>query len=132
MQGTGRPKHLPVLLLSPATLRGNNSWPPVPLGSPLSVFLLLRDGLREIRHSGRESSWKMKASGQVGTFDEIIVLKEKVAALETWRASTEVDLKEIHDVVSQVKLLMSLSIGGGGLSLLTLAVTLILLVTGQR
>ena len=46
-------------------------------------------------------------------------------ALEAWRASTEADLKEIHDVVSQVKLLMSLSIGGGGLSILTLAVTLV-------
>jgi hypothetical protein len=64
--------------------------------------------------------------------DEIIVLKEKVAALEAWRINTEVDLKEIHDVLSQVKLLMSLSIGGGGLSILTLAVTFVLLVTGKR
>ena len=64
--------------------------------------------------------------------DEIIVLKEKVAALEAWRASTAADLKEIQDVISQVKLLMSLSIGGGGLSLLTLAVTFVLLVTGKR
>ena len=64
--------------------------------------------------------------------DEIIVLKEKVAALETWRASTESDLKEIHEIISQVKLLMSLSIGGGGLSVLTLIITLILLVTGNR
>jgi hypothetical protein len=64
--------------------------------------------------------------------DDIIVLKEKVAALEAWRISTEADLKEIHDIVSQVKLLMTLSIGGGGLSILTLAVTFILLVTGNR
>ena len=64
--------------------------------------------------------------------DEIIVLKEKVAALEAWRASTAADLKEIQDVISQVKLLMSLSIGGGGLSLVTLAVTFVLLVTGKR
>ncbi len=63
--------------------------------------------------------------------DDLIVLKEKVAALEAWRASTEADLKEIREVISQVKLLMSLSIGGGGLSVLTLIVTLILLVTGK-
>ncbi len=64
--------------------------------------------------------------------DEIIVLKEKVTALETWRRGTEADLKEIRDVISQVKLLMSLSIGGGGLSILTLIITLILLVTGNK
>jgi hypothetical protein len=64
--------------------------------------------------------------------DEIIVLKEKVAALETWRANTESDLKEIREIISQVKLLMSLSIGGGGLSVLTLIITLILLVTGNK
>jgi len=56
--------------------------------------------------------------------DEIIVLKEKVSALEAWRASTEADLKEIHDVVSQVKLLITLSIGGGGLSIITLLITI--------
>jgi hypothetical protein len=55
-----------------------------------------------------------------------------VAALEAWRTRTEADLQEIHDVISQVKLLMSLSIGGGGLSILTLAVTFVLLVTGKR
>ena len=63
--------------------------------------------------------------------DEIIVIREKVAALEAWRVATEADLKDIRDIVSQVKLLMTLSIGGGGLSVLTLAVTLILLVTGK-
>jgi hypothetical protein len=60
--------------------------------------------------------------------DEIIVLKEKVAALEAWRSSTQADLKAIQDVISQVKLLMALSIGGGGLSLLTLAVTLVVII----
>ena len=59
-------------------------------------------------------------------------IREKVQALETWRVATEADLKAIHDVVSQVKLLMSLSIGGGGLSILTLIITLILLVTGNK
>ena len=73
----------------------------------------------------------MKASGYTQPCDEIIVLKEKVAALEAWRANTEVDLKAIQDVISQVKLLMTLSIGGGGLSLLTLTITFILLVTEE-
>jgi len=74
----------------------------------------------------------MKASEDGRPWDEIIVLKEKVAALEAWRCSTEVDLKEIQEVISQVKILMSLSIGGGGLSILTLVITLILLVTGGK
>ena len=56
--------------------------------------------------------------------DEILILKEKVAAIEAWRASTEADLKEIRDVISQVKLLITLSIGGGGLSIITLIITI--------
>ena len=74
----------------------------------------------------------MPASAHTPPCDEIIVLKEKVAALEAWRTSTQADLKEIQDVISQVKLLMALSIGGGGLSVLTLAVTFVLLVQGKR
>ena len=64
--------------------------------------------------------------------DDILILKEKVASLESWRISTESDLKEIRAIISQVKLLMSLSIGGGSLSVLTLIITLILLVTGSK
>jgi len=56
--------------------------------------------------------------------DEIITLREKVQSLERWRASTEADLKEIRDVISQVKLLITLSIGGGGLSVITLIITI--------
>jgi len=74
----------------------------------------------------------MKANEHGVPCDEIIVLKEKVAALEAWRSSTEADLKAIQDVISQVRLLMALSIGGGGLSILTLGVTFILLVTGAK
>jgi hypothetical protein len=74
----------------------------------------------------------MKASGYTQPCDEIIVLKEKVAALEAWRSSTEVDLKAIQEIISQVKLLMTLSIGGGGLSILTLLVTVIVLVKGGK
>jgi hypothetical protein len=74
----------------------------------------------------------MTAAVHTPPCDDILILKEKVAALEAWRTRTEADLQEIHDVISQVKLLMSLSIGGGGLSILTLAVTFVLLVTGKR
>lgn len=56
--------------------------------------------------------------------NEIIALREKVESLERWRASTEADLKEIRDVISQVKLLITLSIGGGGLSVITLIITI--------
>jgi hypothetical protein len=58
------------------------------------------------------------------TNEEIILLKEKVNALEAWRTSTEADLKDICEIISQVKLLMSLSIGGGGLSIISLIVTI--------
>ncbi len=64
--------------------------------------------------------------------DEIIVLKEKVAALEAWRTGTEADLKEIREVISQVKLLMSLSIGGGALSIISLIVTIAALAALMR
>jgi hypothetical protein len=50
----------------------------------------------------------------------LVRLSEKVAFLEQWRNATEVDLKDIREVISQVKLLMTLSVGGGGLSLLAL------------
>jgi hypothetical protein len=62
---------------------------------------------------------------------ELVRLMEKVDALEQWRMTTESDLKAIRDTISQVKLLMSLSIGGGGLSVLTLIVTIVSFVTRQ-
>jgi hypothetical protein len=76
-------------------------------------------------------SLAMSPSSYSPPCDDLVILKEKVAALEMWRANTEADLKDIRDIISQVKLLMSLSIGGGGLSVLTLIMTLILLVTGR-
>ena len=66
----------------------------------------------------------MPTSSHTPPCDDILVLKEKVAALESWRASTEMDLKEIRVIIGQVKLLMSLSIGGGGLSIISLIVTI--------
>jgi hypothetical protein len=63
---------------------------------------------------------------------QIVLLAEKISSLEAWRLTTEADLKDIREVISQVRLLMSLSIGGGGLSILTLIVTLIALVTGGK
>jgi hypothetical protein len=56
--------------------------------------------------------------------DDILILKEKVSALEAWRTSTEADLKGIREIISQVKLLMSLSLGGGALSIISLVVTI--------
>jgi hypothetical protein len=56
--------------------------------------------------------------------DQLITLVEKVDNLERWRASTESDLKEIREIISQVKLLITLSIGGGGLSIITLIITI--------
>jgi hypothetical protein len=66
----------------------------------------------------------MPPSPHTSPCDDIIILKEKIAALETWKASTEADLKDIREIISQVKLLMSLSIGGGGLSIISLIVTI--------
>lgn len=59
---------------------------------------------------------------------DLPILREKVEALEGWRTSTEADLKEIREVIAQVKLLITLSLGGGGLSLITLIITLARLV----
>ena len=56
---------------------------------------------------------------------DLIILREKVASLEAWRLEVQGDIKEIRDAISQVRLLINLSIGGGGLSILTLIVTLI-------
>jgi len=41
------------------------------------------------------------------------------------------ELREIHDVISQVKLLMSLSIGAGGISILHLIITYIIMVNDK-
>jgi len=41
----------------------------------------------------------MPPSSHISPCDDIIVLKEKVAALEAWRISTEADLKEIHEII---------------------------------
>jgi hypothetical protein len=71
---------------------------------------------------------RMTPPVEIRQSSELVRLTEKVAALETWRATTETDLKAIRDVISQVRLLMSLSIGGGGLSVLTLIITIVTLV----
>ena len=66
----------------------------------------------------------MPTSSHIPPCDDIIILKEKVTSLEDWRTRTEADLKDIHDIISQVKLLITLSIGGGGLSIITLIITI--------
>jgi hypothetical protein len=60
--------------------------------------------------------------------DEVITLKEKVAQLESREKTRDAEIKRLLDMASKIELLMSLSIGGGGLSLITLAVTIITLV----
>jgi hypothetical protein len=72
----------------------------------------------------RPSFIPASASSVTRVTEEVLILKEKVAALEAWRSSTEADLKEIRDVISQVKLLITLSLGGGGLSIITLIITI--------
>lgn len=66
----------------------------------------------------------MSASPHTPPCEDIIILKEKIAVLEAWKACTESDLKDTHEIISQVKLMMSLSIGGGGLSIISLIVTI--------
>jgi hypothetical protein len=75
------------------------------------------------RHASDMSHWPC---------DDILILKEKIDSLERWRVSTEADLREIRDVISQVKLLMALSLGGGGLSIITLLVSLITIAKGLQ
>ncbi len=62
----------------------------------------------------------------------LILIPAKAAALAAWQRSTALVLKAIHLVIGQVKLLISLSLGVGGLSILTLTVTFIFLGTGRQ
>jgi hypothetical protein len=66
----------------------------------------------------------MPASQQHSPCNQVITLREKVDSLELWRTATEADLKEMREVISQVKLLIALSLGGGGLSIITLVLTI--------
>ena len=61
--------------------------------------------------------------------DEVITLREKVSQLETRETRRDADIDRLLALASKIELLMSLSIGGGGLSLLTLVVTVVVLVT---
>lgn len=66
----------------------------------------------------------MPPSKYIQPCPDILILKEKIDSLETWRIVTESDLKDIRDVISQVKMLITFSIGGGGLSIITLMITI--------
>jgi hypothetical protein len=50
----------------------------------------------------RRKKGRMAMANYKKAYDEIIVLKEKVAALEAWRCSTELDLKELADAAASV------------------------------
>jgi hypothetical protein len=41
-----------------------------------------------------------------------------------WRASIEADLKEMRDIISRVKLLITFSVGGGRLSVIAWIITI--------
>lgn len=43
--------------------------------------------------------------------DEILILKEKIAALESWRLTVETDLREIRDIISQWRFLPQMPSG---------------------
>ena len=64
-------------------------------------------------------------TGKNGECEEVIRLAEKVAGLEAWRTSTATDLKAILQVIRQAKVLMALSISGGGLSIISLVVFMV-------
>jgi hypothetical protein len=61
--------------------------------------------------------------------DEIITLREKVTQLERREVTRDADIQRLLALASKIELLMSLSIGGGGLSLLTLVVTIVTILT---
>lgn len=61
----------------------------------------------------------------------LIRLEEKMDFLQQWQRITESDLRSIRETLAQVKLLMSLTLGSGGLSLLTLIAALVRFLQGQ-
>jgi hypothetical protein len=54
----------------------------------------------------------------------------EVKELQRWREAQEKDMREVLDVIAQFRMLSQLSIGGGAVSLLTLAIMLIRFVAG--
>jgi hypothetical protein len=61
----------------------------------------------------------------------LIRLEERLDFLQQWQRITESDLRSIRETLAQVKLLMSLTLGSGGLSLLTLIAALVRFLQGQ-
>jgi len=55
------------------------------------------------------------------TLTELAALKEKVANLEADVRTNTHEIRSLIELAAQIRLLMSLSIGGGALSLLNLA-----------
>ena len=52
---------------------------------------------------------------------DVLVLRERVAHIEEDVEENRVEIRALIDLAAQIRLLMSLSIGGGALSLLNLA-----------
>jgi len=111
--GTVKAAHFAVFLFNPyCACAGSASSRPRPCrryGSstnPVHLFVLLCIlGGKSISINNSQSlilnpQFPMPPSPHTAPCDDIIVLKEKVAALEVWRISTEADLKEIHDTMN--------------------------------
>jgi hypothetical protein len=60
----------------------------------------------------------------------LIRLEEKMDFLQQWQRLTESDLKSMRETLAQVRLLMSLTLGSGGLSLVTLIAALVRILRG--
>lgn len=74
----------------------------------------------------------MTACFPTPTCDETNSLKEKAARLEAWRISSEAEHREVHDVTSQVKNLITPANGGSGSSRPRPALPFMQLETGKR
>jgi hypothetical protein len=84
-------------------LNPKSSMPPSPHSPPCNDVTRLAEKVATLEQ------WRQET-------DDYARIKKKVLSLETWHTATELDLKDIHGIISQVNLLMTLSIGGGGLS----------------
>ena len=62
------------------------------------------------------------------TSSDLAILREKVSHLESDVARNNGEIRQLIELAAQIRLLMSLSIGGGALSLLNLALFFINLV----
>ena len=65
-----------------------------------------------------------------GPSSDVLVLRERVAHIEEDVEENRVEIRALIELAAQIRMLMSLSIGGGALSLLNLAIFFFSLVRG--